>query len=427
MSHTRRIFGVELRLRRMAAGMSLTELANLTFYTKGHLSKVETGKRLPTSALAAMADTILNADGALVSLAKETSQGGCGDVDANKLSINGFSPSASLGDIEVQDANATALLANIDLPPTAVPVSAIHGESIALAFDRCLARVRNLGQQVSPGAMLPVLVGYLRSLRDLLNDATGADRAPLLISAAHFAEYAGWMAQESGDENGALMWTDRAVQLANAADHTTMASYAVVRQALITLYRGDGLRTINLARKAQADKDVPFRVRGLAALREGQGYAICGNHSEFRRAMDRAETLLDRQSTDRCSLAFGTSTVINPARMATGWSMYHVGRPAEGASILEDEISRIPADAHRAYSRYASRCALQHAVSGEVDRACEITTALLPRIADLSSATIALDLNALTQTLGRWRKREPIRTLLPELNRVLYQAPLSIS
>lgn len=40
-------FGAQLRRRREAAGLSLTELASLTHFTKGYLSKIETGQARP--------------------------------------------------------------------------------------------------------------------------------------------------------------------------------------------------------------------------------------------------------------------------------------------------------------------------------------------------------------------------------------------
>ncbi|KFU75948.1 NB-ARC domain-containing protein [Amycolatopsis lurida] len=61
----RATFGAELRRRRKAAGLSLTELAARTHYSKGYLSKVETGLSAPNAALAALCETELGAEGEL--------------------------------------------------------------------------------------------------------------------------------------------------------------------------------------------------------------------------------------------------------------------------------------------------------------------------------------------------------------------------
>lgn len=64
----RATFGAELRHRRKAAGLSLTELAERTHYSKGYLSKVETGLAIPNPALAALCEAELGAEGILTAL-----------------------------------------------------------------------------------------------------------------------------------------------------------------------------------------------------------------------------------------------------------------------------------------------------------------------------------------------------------------------
>ncbi|MGH3438369.1 MAG: ATP-binding protein [Sciscionella sp.] len=61
-------FGSELRRLRVAADLSLTALASRIHYSKGYLSKVETGTALPNHTLAALCDTELGTGGRLVML-----------------------------------------------------------------------------------------------------------------------------------------------------------------------------------------------------------------------------------------------------------------------------------------------------------------------------------------------------------------------
>ncbi|TQJ00995.1 ATP-binding protein [Amycolatopsis cihanbeyliensis] len=61
-------FGAELRRLRREAGLSLTDLAAKVHYSKGYLSKVETGAARPNAALAALCDTEFTTGGALASL-----------------------------------------------------------------------------------------------------------------------------------------------------------------------------------------------------------------------------------------------------------------------------------------------------------------------------------------------------------------------
>ena len=62
--------GTELRRLRRERGLSLAGLAALVHYSKGHLSKVETGVQEPTAVLLAQCDEVLDTGGALRRLAR---------------------------------------------------------------------------------------------------------------------------------------------------------------------------------------------------------------------------------------------------------------------------------------------------------------------------------------------------------------------
>ncbi|KAA9161632.1 tetratricopeptide repeat protein [Amycolatopsis acidicola] len=61
-------FGAELRRLRAASGLSLADLEKRVHYSKGFLSKVETGLATPSAALAALCEEQLDAPGALTAL-----------------------------------------------------------------------------------------------------------------------------------------------------------------------------------------------------------------------------------------------------------------------------------------------------------------------------------------------------------------------
>ncbi|MGI5286181.1 helix-turn-helix domain-containing protein [Nonomuraea polychroma] len=62
-------FGVELRRRRVAAGLSLKAFAVKVAYSKSHISRVETGEKSASEEFARHCDRVLAAGGALVKLA----------------------------------------------------------------------------------------------------------------------------------------------------------------------------------------------------------------------------------------------------------------------------------------------------------------------------------------------------------------------
>lgn len=397
MGGARSEFSQEMHRRRLAAGLSLADLAELTHYHKAHLSKVENGKRAPMPRLAGLVDTALHAGGVLVRLAaaRQTSRG-THSRPSRAATLTAVRPPSRLA---------------ADLDP-AVPA----------LFTASLADVRALGQRYGAGVVLPKVIGDLHTLLGLAGAARGEDRFRLLVLASRFAEYAGWMAQEAGDLPATARWTARAVALAAEGGDHAMAAYALVRHALIALHDGDPIRTVELARRAAASDHATRRVRGLAAQREAQGHALLGDHVSFHRAMARAETLLAEPDATELPV-LGTSTLTRPTPLTAAWSLLDLGQPERSAAALEREIRHIPATAPRTYARFGVRCALSHAIARDLDRACQLVRQLIPTLTDLNSATIGQDLCRLTNRLECWPNHPPVRTVMPDLKTVLSALP----
>jgi tetratricopeptide (TPR) repeat protein len=287
--------------------------------------------------------------------------------------------------------------------------------------------------------VLPNVITLAQTLRGLASAAGTATRDRLLLLAGRCAEYAGWMAQEAGDDKGAAWWTNCATDLAAAAGDADLAAYTLVRRAEIALYRDDAARTIALAQQAQRSPGTSARVRGLAAQREAQGHAIAGDYDGCRHLLDRAAALLDAASqqpaaagpgqvatTSPGQLAvasppLGSSTVPNLDEVVTAWCLHDLGRPADAAETLDHAITRIPQTAARARARFGVRRALAHADAGEVDHACGLAENLLDTVEQVDSATIRLDVGRLTRTLARWHTHQAVRDLYPRLTATLHR------
>lgn len=273
---------------------------------------------------------------------------------------------------------------------------------------------RQLGQSMSPAAVLPALVAHTHTLRELARHAPPNQRSAILLLAARYAEFAGWMAQESGNDHAALWWTDRAVEMAEAGGDREMATYALVRRALVTFYQGDAQHTIELARQAQ-NAQSSSRVRGLAAQREAQGHALAGDYDNCMRSLDRAQTLLAAAANESTTPSLGSTNVCDPAAMAQGWSLHDLGRPREAASVLDREVARIPRHALRSRARYGVRQALAYAASGEVEHACTLTERVLDLVDAVDSATITIELRRLARTLARFHTSSAVKAIQPRL------------
>lgn len=412
-------FGDELRRWRQDAGLSLTDLADQVHYSKSHLSRVETGGKPPSVSLARKCDSVLSAGGVLAALVPavvdaaapaDTPAGG--DQWRLTLAPDGAGDFVAVRSGEPRNAGPTLMTRwkrNNRGPAGADPAGTLD------SFDRMFRDLRALGQNLAPAAMVPILIGHTQVLRTHANAARPAHRSRALLSAARYAEYTGWMAQEAGDDHAALWWTDAAVRLADAAGDREFAPYALVRQALIKLYRGDATGTVELAQAAQRADTSP-RVRGLAAQREAQGWALGGDYDACHRALDRAETLLSEPSAD---MPIGSWAVRDPVALARGWCLYDLGRPADAARVIDGELGRIPRQATRARARFGARLALAYADAGEVERSCEVAGPVLDAMSAVDSATVRSDVRELGRALSRRHQNAHARELLPQVTAAL--------
>jgi Helix-turn-helix domain len=439
------LFGPELRRRRLAAGLSLTQLSELIHYSKSYLSKIETGLKPAGAPLARRCDAALGAGGELSALIARPESPRLaaldpvddGEVWVVSLAADGTGVFLPMRRRDVLSLGTRSLL-GISLTARATRAVARHPDGSAMGTFRSLFdHSRRLGQLVAPALVLPSVITMTHALRDMARTAAGATQGEPLLLAGRCAEYAGWMAQEAGDDRAAAWWTDRATEFADAAGDTDLAAYTFVRRAEIALYHDDAQRTIALARQAQLRPGTGARVRGLAAQREAQGHAIAGDYDRCRRLLDLAAGLLGAAGAPATSpgpalgllgpasglaagLPLGSSTVSNQDEVVTAWCLHELGRPQDAAEILDREVPRIPETGRRAWARFGVRRALAHAEAGDIDEACALTGELLDPVDAVDSATIRLDLRRVSRTLARWHGNESVRGLYPRLTAALH-------
>jgi len=394
-------FGAELRRIRIARGLSLGDLARGLHFSKGYLSKVETGARRPNVQFARACDTLLEAGGALVAIAQVKQ-----DVQSHEL----IDPHRILS-------FGSELIG-------AVPASAIQLLSqdrvAATSFETLFVELRRMGRLVSSHLIDHALAQQTRMLVAAAYQANGVLRTRLFDLAARFAEYTGWMLQESGAEHEALAWTTKAEQIAEANHDAVMGVQALVRRALFALYRGDAQVVIELAGEASDSPLAPTWLRAQAFQRLAQGCALAGESDATYRALDKAAELTVNADMPGSRLRLGPMTVANLLAFNTAWCLVDLGHGQRAAEILDREFYKLTADTRRARARTGMRRALAHAIGGSVEQACVIVQEILPDVICIQSATINTDVARVYRTLVRWQGRAVVADVLPKLAEVLH-------
>lgn len=413
------MFGTELHRRRIDAGLSLADLARLVHYSKSHLSKVETGVKPASVELARQCDAALSAKGGLSVLVAPGPGGSLATPIAGayrwaahdrpyaRQAAESSSWSSSCFVDSIGSAAVTGECENpLDSPMDALPDEL--REPALRAFRAIFDGLRKLGQWTAPGPLASTVLAQARSVGGLAEKLGLNARRDALVLASRFIEYAGWLAQEAGQDSRALALTDHAVGLAEAGGDHDMRAYAFVRHGLVTLYQGEPYRTVDLARAAY-DASTNRRIRGLAAEREAQGHALAGDYDASMRAVERAEHNLELGLVGEAPV-IGTSHVTDIASATKGWCLVDLGRPDEAVGILQTVVDRIPATALRARARYGARLALAYASAGEPAAACRAADPVIDAYPHLASATIRADLRRLSRVLGRWETRGAIQS-----------------
>jgi transcriptional regulator with XRE-family HTH domain len=390
-------FGAELRRRRTARGWSLSDLAEAVHYDRGYLSKVERGLRVPAPAVVRLCDAAVEAGGALIALAPSL-------VPETSVALPSARPVSGLVRMFEQGAAGAAAFAD-DHRTTA--------EGARLLFQALRAQ----GHVAAPNSVLPALAAEFGVLRAAAHRSRGTARRQLILLAAQYAEYAGWMIQERGDEAGAIALTETATTLARLAGDPGFVACALVRQADVELYRGDGGAVVRLARQA-IDEGATAAVRVLATQRLAQGWALIGRPRECRDALMLAEEAAVT-AMPGAETTFGSHGGGRLMDVVRGWCLLDLGRPDEAADALAAGLAVAPPQAHRARALYGVRLALSHATDGDWRSARRAGFVALAEAHPVDSASVRHQLHKLATVVRRRRSDDEAGDFGIDIDRAL--------
>jgi hypothetical protein len=383
--------GAEIRRLRIAAGLSLGELAQRTRYDKGYLSKIESGIKPLNATMARLVDIVLDAGGQIVALVSDA-----GDAPSN----------TELGIYTV---------GTDDLPTHLGTISgealwaAAHSGTVADSLWALLGRIRDLGRSVSPRLVLDLLTTQTRAV-DLLATAAPASSPAaqrLFHLASRFAEYTGWMFQESDDIKTARSWTAYAGRLAASGDQPDTVQFCRIRAADLALGEYRLTEAVELASQIQRAPLVSNHVRALAALVQARGHALAGEARACDAALDRAHGLAHTDDGPVAApVVLGFTGSPDPVAATRGWAWHDLGHVAKATVALRTALDQAAPTSVRTRTRLAVRTALAHADAGDLRTARDLIQDVLAEVQAVDSAPIRADVRQLLKTINRSRSAE---------------------
>ncbi len=252
-------FGDELRCFLAKRGMTLGELARRSSFDKGYLSKVVNGHKPGSSYLAARLDEVLDADGTLIALAAPI-------------------PSAVL------DTDERERLAWARRNPRLIDETTIN------SLARVLAAQRRAEDTLGAAAILPSVLAQLALVEELVTEARGPARCPLVDVAGQWAQFAGWLHASARHDEAAACMHDRALEWAVEAGDINLISQVISMKGHLAWMAGHPGPVIGLSQAAQRDPGAFPGQHAISAVQEARGHAMTGDADKAERKLADAMT-----------------------------------------------------------------------------------------------------------------------------------------
>jgi len=246
-----------------------------------------------------------------------------------------------------------------------------------------------------PTYPLATAAGQLAQLEQLAE--RGSAEIALLV--ARYAEFVGWLLQDSGDPKRALEVTTRSVDYAQLAGDAELATYCAMRRSNILSGLGQHHVAAAGARIALSTATERFPALVPVCLRQ-HALAASGLHDESttRTAIDEALALSSPCCDDKTDLSpYCTTSYL---RMEEATCLLALNRPAEAERACADALVAWP----KALVRDRTLCQARHAVAlleiREIDQACHTA---LEAVHGVRSAPSGRTIQLLRTTVTRLR------------------------
>jgi tetratricopeptide (TPR) repeat protein len=432
--------------------MSLRRLSQLTFFDFGYLGQIERGERTGSAKVAAKCDAALQAGGALSDLfAREADSRATALVPAQRTAAHaegidvvaddGAASEADPGGILIPCRSADGRIVWVTVPRRAILLGGIAataelamptpmksgalaavdtGDISPIEHLRHIRRVFvDSDNLLGPAHIIPAVQGYIPLIQRLRSGRQGADRRALLHLQAEWAEFAGWLHQDSGDFRSAQYWLDRALEWTHAVEDQEMAVYVMARKSQLAGDMHDPVSAVDLA-DAAATMAVPgSRLQATARTYEAHGHALGGGSAASLRALDEARSLVseleDREEPAWATWLDGAYVDVQQARCLSV-----LGKHERAAAVFQQAIRDLPPAYRRDRGVYLAREALAHAGAHDPEQAAAAGLQALAIAEETGSGRIIYELATLDDGLTRWARvpavsefREALTSFIP--------------
>src|SRR5258708_10250117 len=248
---------------------------------------------------------------------------------------------------------------------------------------------------LGPRYLIPTVQSQMPLIERLHQGARGSEREAILAVAARFAEFCGWLYQDSGRADTAIYWTNQALDYAHELNDARLIAYILQRKDNSVTEAGSPGHGPGLANAAlKTATPLPPRIRAVTLRQQARAHALLSEASEFTHAIDQALTSASEDDSEGLD---------NPARYCTpsyvimdaGISWLELGRADIAVNVFRDSLRTWPENSQtRDRGLCLARLATALAMQGDVDEACKVTLEASSLARSTGSARIRSQLDA---------------------------------
>jgi transcriptional regulator with XRE-family HTH domain len=247
--------------------------------------------------------------------------------------------------------------------------SSTAGAELAGYLRAVLAEHSRADRLLGPRHVLQVVTAQLGSIEGACKQARGRARDELLDVGARYAEFAGWLYQDTGNPLLAQRWSSHALDYAHELGNPHLVSYVFMRRSNIATEAGDGPTGLGLATAAlrNANQLTPG-LRAVALRQVAHAHALAGDAAACAHAVEQAQLEANALGEDDGITGYCTPAYVD---MEAGNAWMHLDRPDRAVPLYQSGLHRWPAGQERDRGLCLSRLAAAHAEAGDVDQAAE--------------------------------------------------------
>jgi len=270
---------------------------------------------------------------------------------------------------------------------------------------------RRMDDRAGPRDLLEAMAGEVRMVERLIPRATETAERPLLSVAGEMAQFAGWLALDSGDFAGALRYYDQGRDWALAAANWSLASYLDAFRADHAIVTRDPNTAIVRAKAAQHQAGpVHPAVLAWAVRTEARAHALDGNEQACTAKLVEAERLLGNADTaDAPPLIYHFTH--DSLIIYRGSCFRDLGRAQEAIDTYTEGLAKLPADCVRDRGLYLTRRASAHTLAKQPDEAAADIMQSFPLAIETGSGRTIDEIRGVRAALHPWRGTSAIKEL----------------